>query len=94
MSVRKRTIPTDDRRARRSYCRHFPVEGVAWSAQRIPTTVNLAFLDQRRYCFFQVAPQPHEAEWTPFQTHYLAENVVVPEIEPGTSGYVARICGH
>jgi hypothetical protein len=24
-----------------------------------------------------------EAEWTPFQTHYLSENLVAPGIEPG-----------
>jgi hypothetical protein len=26
----------------------------------------------------------HEAEWTPFQTHYFSENLVVPGIELGT----------
>jgi hypothetical protein len=25
----------------------------------------------------------HEAEWTPFQTHYFSENLVDPGIEPG-----------
>jgi hypothetical protein len=25
----------------------------------------------------------HEAEWTPFQTLYFSENLVVPGIEPG-----------
>jgi hypothetical protein len=29
----------------------------AWSAQRIPTAVNLDFLDRSRYFFIQVAPQ-------------------------------------
>jgi hypothetical protein len=33
------------------------VEGVAWSAKRIPTAVNLGFLDRSRYFFIQVAPQ-------------------------------------
>jgi hypothetical protein len=33
------------------------IEGVAWSAQRIPTVVNLGFLDRRRYFFLQVAHQ-------------------------------------
>jgi hypothetical protein len=33
---------------------------------------------------------PHEDEWTPFQNHYFSENLVVPGIEPGTSGSVAR----
>jgi hypothetical protein len=26
----------------------------------------------------------HEAEWTPFLNHYPSENLVAPEIEPGT----------
>jgi hypothetical protein len=25
----------------------------------------------------------HEAEWTPFQTHYFSENLVAPGMEPG-----------
>jgi hypothetical protein len=33
------------------------VEGVAWSAQRIHTVVNLGFLDRSRYFFTQAAPQ-------------------------------------
>jgi hypothetical protein len=33
----------------------------------------------------------HEAEWTPFKTHYF---FVVPGIEPGTSGSVARSSDH
>jgi hypothetical protein len=42
----------------------------------------LAFLDWSRYFFLQVAPQlhscTHEADWTPFQTHYFSENLVAP----------------
>jgi hypothetical protein len=30
---------------RRSYCQLLRIEGVTWSAQRIPTAVNLGFLD-------------------------------------------------
>jgi hypothetical protein len=30
---------------RRSYCQLLRMEDVAWSAQRIPTAVNLGFLD-------------------------------------------------
>jgi hypothetical protein len=64
---------------------------VAWSLQQIPTAVNIGFLDRSRYFFIQVAPQfYHEAEWTPFQNPYLAENMVGPGIEPGICGYVAR----
>jgi hypothetical protein len=32
---------------RRSLCHLLRIEGVAWSAQRIPTAVNLGFLDPR-----------------------------------------------
>jgi hypothetical protein len=28
-------------------CQLFRIEGVAWSAQRIPTAVNLGFLDRK-----------------------------------------------
>jgi hypothetical protein len=35
----------------------------------------LGFLDRSGYFFFQAA---HEAEWTPFQTHYFSENLAVP----------------
>jgi hypothetical protein len=43
------------------------IEGVAWSAQRIPTAVILCFLDWSRYL---VAPQLYLRGWAPFQTHY------------------------
>jgi hypothetical protein len=33
-------------------------------------------------------------EWTPFQTPYFLENLVGPEIEPGTFGSVARNSDH
>jgi hypothetical protein len=34
--------------------------------------------------FFQVAPQLyHVALWTPSQTHYFSENLVIPGIGPG-----------
>jgi hypothetical protein len=32
---------------RRSQCKLLRIAGVAWSAQRIPTTVNLGFLDRK-----------------------------------------------
>jgi hypothetical protein len=31
----------------------------------------------------------HEVQWTPFQTHYYSENLVMPGIEPGISGSAA-----
>jgi hypothetical protein len=51
-----------------------------------PTAVNLSFLDRSRYfSFMQLLIYPHEAEWTPFQTHCHSENLVAPGIEPGAS---------
>jgi hypothetical protein len=41
----------------RSSANFLRIEGVAWSEQRIPTVVNLGFLDRSRYYFFQVSPQ-------------------------------------
>jgi hypothetical protein len=34
---------------RRSYCQLLRIEGVAWSAQRIPMAVNLSFLDRAKH---------------------------------------------
>jgi hypothetical protein len=41
----------------RSWCQFLWIEGVVWSANRIPTARILGFLDWRRCYFFQVAPQ-------------------------------------
>jgi hypothetical protein len=68
-----------------------------WRGQRggSPTVVNLSFLDRSRYFSFNyLLKYPHEAEWTPFQTHYFSVNLVAPRIEPGISGYVARKSDH
>ena len=37
---------------RQSYCQLLRVEGVAWSAQRVPTAVKLCFLDLEPLLFF------------------------------------------
>jgi hypothetical protein len=37
--------------------------GVTWSAQRIPTAVNLCFLDLEPLLFIQVAPQLTSRDW-------------------------------
>jgi hypothetical protein len=37
--------------------------GDSWSAERIPTAVNLSFLDWSRYSFIQVAPQLSSRGW-------------------------------
>jgi hypothetical protein len=45
--------------------------------------VNFGFLDWGCY-FLEIALNyPHEAEWTPFQTHYFSKNLVAPGIELG-----------
>jgi hypothetical protein len=44
----------------------------------------LGFLDRNRYLSFKyLLSCTPEAEWTPFQTHYFSENLVVPGIDPG-----------
>jgi hypothetical protein len=55
----------------------------------------LGFLDRSHYFSIkQLLSCTHESEWTPFQTHYFSENLVVPGIEPATSGFIARKSGH
>jgi hypothetical protein len=71
------------------------IEGVAWSAQRIPPVVNSVSLTAAAtFSFKYILIYPHEAEWTPFQTHYFSENLVAPGIEPGASVSVARNSDH
>jgi hypothetical protein len=50
-----------------------------------PLGRNLGFLDRSRYFFLPryLLNCNHEAEWTPFQTHYFSENLVAPGIELG-----------
>jgi hypothetical protein len=51
--ARKRLFRQSDRRFSAKLVPTFAGrEGVAWSAQRIPTAVNLGFLDQSRYFYF------------------------------------------
>jgi hypothetical protein len=65
-----------------------------WSARRVLTAVNLGFLDRRRYYSFkQLLSYPHEAKWTPFQSHF-SENLLVTRIVLGTSGPVCRNSDH
>jgi hypothetical protein len=54
--VRERTMPTERPPLVGEVMPTFSrIEGVAWSAQRIPPVVSLGFLDRNRYYFFQVA---------------------------------------
>jgi hypothetical protein len=44
----------------------------------------LGFLDRSRYFSIKyLLSCTHEAEWTPFQTHYFSENLVTLGIKPG-----------
>jgi hypothetical protein len=55
---------------------------------RYSKVVHLGFLDRSLLIY------PHEAEWTKFQAYYYLENLVEPEIEPGTFGFVVRNAAH
>jgi hypothetical protein len=56
--VRKRIIQIERKQLVGDVMANFyGIEGVAWSAQRIPTAVFSAFLDQNIYFFYQVASQ-------------------------------------
>jgi hypothetical protein len=58
--------------------------------------VNLDFLDPELLLFHSSSSSayPQDTEWTLLQVLYFSENVVVPGIEPGTSGSVARNSDH
>jgi hypothetical protein len=98
--VLKRTIPTERPPLVGEISANLlQVEGVAWSEQqihlfhdkKIPTAVNLGFLDRSRYSLKEVALILSSRGWVdPIPTPYLSENLVGPEIEPGISGSAAR----
>jgi hypothetical protein len=54
---------TSDRRLSAKLVPTLRIEGVAWSAQRIPTAVGLGFLDRSSYFSIQVAPQLSSRGW-------------------------------
>jgi hypothetical protein len=61
---RKRTIPTErPPLVGEVNANLLRVEGIACSAQRIPTAFNLGFLDRSHYFFIQVAPQLSSRGW-------------------------------
>jgi hypothetical protein len=86
--IRERTIPTErPPLVGEVSAKVLQIEVATLSAWRIPTAVFLVF---RPESLLFLPSCTHEAEWTPFQTHYFSENLVVPGIEPGTFGSVAR----
>jgi hypothetical protein len=44
--------------------------------------------------FKKILNYPHEVEWTLFQIRYFSDTLVVPGIEPETSGSAARNSDH
>jgi hypothetical protein len=81
--VRKRIIPTE-RPPLVSEVKLLRIEDVAWSAQRIPTAVNLGFLDWSRYFSTQVAPWLSSQGWVdPMQEQLLLR-------KPGSAGNQTR----
>jgi hypothetical protein len=46
------------------------------------------------YPFKKLLSCTHEAEWTPFQTHYFSENLEAPGNRTRTSASVARNSDH
>jgi hypothetical protein len=61
--VRKQTILTERPSLVSEVTANFCGRECAWSAQQIPTAVNLGFLDRSRYVFIQVAPQLSSRDW-------------------------------
>jgi hypothetical protein len=91
--VRKRTKPAEKQlpfvsNVNANFCGY---RLCALSAQRVPTAVNLRYVGRNS---FRLLNYPHEAGWTQCHPHYYSENLVAPEIEHGTSGYVARNSDH
>jgi hypothetical protein len=72
------------------------IEGVAWSAERIPTAVNLGFVNPEPLLFNSSSSSVilTRLSWAPFQTHYYSGNLVALEIEPRISGSIARNSDH
>jgi hypothetical protein len=76
---------------RRSLCQLLWIEGATWLAWRIPTAVFSTFkTGTATFSFKQLLICTHEAEWTPFPTHYFSEKLVAPVLEPGPLRSVAR----
>jgi hypothetical protein len=74
---------TSDRRLSAKLLSTFEDRGCHVVSLMDPYGRILGFLDQSSYFFsFKwLLSCTHEAEWTPFQTHYFLENVVAPIVE-------------
>ena len=95
--VRERTIPTERPPPVGEVSANFCGQrGVTWSAQRVPTAVNLCFLDRSRYFFYSSSSSIDLTRLSgPRSRHTTSQkNLVAPGIEPGTSVSVARNADH
>jgi hypothetical protein len=83
--VRERTIPTERLplvgKVSANFCGYRVPSGQRNGSQRAYSPLSrpetLPFVSKK------LLNCSHEAEWTPFLTHYFSENLVVPGIEPG-----------
>jgi hypothetical protein len=61
--IRKPTVPTEWPPRPAKSCPLLQLEDVVWSAQRIPSAVNLCFLERSRYILFKIAPNLFSRSW-------------------------------
>jgi hypothetical protein len=95
--VRERTIPTERPPPVGEVSANFcGSRGVTWSAQRVPTAVNLCFLDLEPLLFYSSSSSIDLTRLTRLSEPRSRppENLVAPGIEPGTSVSVARNSDH
>jgi hypothetical protein len=90
--VRKRTIPNERLpllgEVSANFCGKRVLRGQRNEFPRL--LISVFYTAAATFSFKQFLNCPHEAEWTPFQTPYLSENLVEPKIKPETSESVAR----
>jgi hypothetical protein len=81
---------------RRSYWPFWPIEGVAWSPERIPTAVNLNCLDAEPLLFHSSSSSIILTRLSGPRSRLTTsqKSVVAPGIDPGTFGSVARSSEH
>jgi hypothetical protein len=84
--VREQTIPTEQPPLVSEVTANFAGRGCCVVSTTDPYGHILCFLDQSRYSFFQVAPQLYSRGLV----DPVPDPLAVLEIEPGTSGSVAR----
>jgi hypothetical protein len=69
--LHKLIIPTEPPPLVGEVSANFAEEGVAWSAQQIPTAVNFDFLDPELLFYIEVAPQLSSWIWVDPDPHFI-----------------------